>query len=134
MIPDATTSLAKGYLQVSSAKSRFLEKSRRPARLKEHKTDPCLTSTTRLNLPTDRLLCAQKGVPTKMAISPRETEQKIERMWNAWQTLAPGKSFGGMTVAQFEAAAATALSAREAIADLEDQLTQAELLEKPRGI
>jgi hypothetical protein len=60
-----------------------------------------------------------------MAISPRETEQKIERMLNAWETLAPDISFGGMTLAQFRAIAAPALAARERIDDLEDQLKQA---------
>ena len=47
-------------------------------------------------------------------------------MLNAWRTLAPDKSFGGMTVAQFEATAvAPAKSARKRRDDLEDQLTQA---------
>ena len=44
---------------------------------------------------------------------------------NAWQTLAPAKSFGGMTFAQFQAFAAPAQAARQTIADLEDQMTQA---------
>ncbi len=52
-------------------------------------------------------------------------EEKMERMLNAWQTLAPGKTFGGMTLAQFEAAATPAKAARELIDDLNDQLTQA---------
>ena len=46
-------------------------------------------------------------------------------MLNAWETLAPGKSFGGMTLAQFQAAAGPAQAARQQIEDLEDQLTQA---------
>jgi hypothetical protein len=49
----------------------------------------------------------------------------MERMLNAWQTLAPDKTFGGMTRAQFEAAAAPARAARQRIEDLEDQMTQA---------
>lgn len=57
--------------------------------------------------------------------SPKDTEQKIARMINAWETLAPDKSFGGMTLTQFREAARPALSAREQINDLEDQLTQA---------
>ena len=36
--------------------------------------------------------------------SPKEIEEKYERMINAWRTLAPDKSFGGMTLAQFETA------------------------------
>lgn len=57
--------------------------------------------------------------------TPKSMQEKMERMLNAWQTLAPDKSFGGMTVAQFEAAAAPSRAARARIEDLNDQLTQA---------
>lgn len=60
-----------------------------------------------------------------MPAAPKEIELKIQRMLNAWETLAPGKSFGGMTFAQFQAAAQPAQAAREQIDELEDQLTQA---------
>lgn len=60
-----------------------------------------------------------------MALGPKDTAQKIARMLNAWETLAPDKSFGGMTLAQFRGAAAPAQAARERIDDLEDQLKQA---------
>ncbi len=56
--------------------------------------------------------------------SPKDYEQKIERMLNAWRTLAPEKSFGGMTLAQFEATAAPSLAARQRIDALEAQLKQ----------
>ena len=46
-------------------------------------------------------------------------------MLNAWETLAPDKSFGGMTFAQFKGAAQPALDARARIDELEDQMTQA---------
>jgi hypothetical protein len=46
-------------------------------------------------------------------------------MLNAWETLAPDKSFGTMTLAQFQAAAAPSQAARQRIDDLEDQLKQA---------
>jgi hypothetical protein len=49
----------------------------------------------------------------------------MERMLNAWQTLAPDKTFGGQTVAQFEALVARSRAARERIEDLDDQRTQA---------
>ena len=81
-----------------------------------HESTPQLTTT--------RAPSAQKGVFT-MAVSPRETEQKMERMLNAWETLAADKSFGGMTLAQFQAAAQPSRTARERIDDLEDQLKQA---------
>jgi hypothetical protein len=57
--------------------------------------------------------------------SPKDNEQKMERMINAWRTLAPDKTFGGMTLAQFEAASTPARAARQRIEDLNDQLTQA---------
>ena len=46
-------------------------------------------------------------------------------MINAWETLAPTKSFGGMTLDQFKAIATPAQTARQRIADLESQMTQA---------
>ena len=60
-----------------------------------------------------------------MPTGPKETEQKMQRMLNAWETLAPEKSFGGMTRAQFHAAALPAQAARQRLDDLEDQLKQA---------
>jgi hypothetical protein len=59
-----------------------------------------------------------------MAKSPKSTEEKINRMLNAWRTLAPDKMFGGMTLAQFEAIAAPALDARRRIEDLDNQRAQ----------
>ena len=60
-----------------------------------------------------------------MGNTPRSNEQKMDKILNAWETLAEGKTFGGMTLAQFQAVCAPAKSAREQIEDLEDQLTAA---------
>lgn len=60
-----------------------------------------------------------------MAKTPKGTEEKLERIRNGWRTLAPDKSFGGMTLAQFEAAIAPSLDARQRIKDLENQLEDA---------
>ena len=60
-----------------------------------------------------------------MPMSPKDNEEKMERMLNAWAALAPGKSFGGMTLTQFETAAAPARAARQRIDDLNNQMTQA---------
>jgi hypothetical protein len=57
--------------------------------------------------------------------TPKANQEKMQRMINAWETLAPTKSFGGMTLAQFKTAAQPAMDAREQIDDLEDQLTGA---------
>ena len=60
-----------------------------------------------------------------MPTGPKETEQRIQRMINAWEELAPTKSFGGMTLDQFKAEWGPALAARQRISDLDDQRTQA---------
>jgi hypothetical protein len=57
--------------------------------------------------------------------SPKDIEEKMQRMLHAWQTIAPEKSFGGMTVAQFEAIITPALDERQHIAELNAQLIQA---------
>jgi hypothetical protein len=60
-----------------------------------------------------------------MPRSVKEIAEKIQRMLNAWETLAPAKSFGGMTLTQFRAVAQLALDARALIDNLENQRTQA---------
>jgi hypothetical protein len=60
-----------------------------------------------------------------MPISPKIMKDKIDRMLNAWRTLAPDKTFGGMTLAQCEAAAAPSLTARRNIDNLNNQLAEA---------
>ena len=60
-----------------------------------------------------------------MSKSPKDHEQRMERMLNAWQTIAPDKTFGAMTLAQFEAFVVRARAARQRIEDLEDQQTEA---------
>jgi hypothetical protein len=60
-----------------------------------------------------------------MPSSPKSIEEKIARMINAWESLAPDKTFGGMSLAQFRAAVKPAEDARARIADLEAQRTQA---------
>lgn len=60
-----------------------------------------------------------------MAGSPKEMAEKIEKMISAWRTLAPNKSFGGMTLAQFEAAADPSRAARRKIEELDAQRADA---------
>src|SRR4051812_45652388 len=57
---------------------------------------------------------------------PKEIEDRIRRMISAWESLAPTKSFFGMTLDQFKTAMQPSLAARELIKDLENQLTQAQ--------
>ena len=61
--------------------------------------------------------------------SPKEIEEKYERMINAWRTLAPDKSFGGMTLAQFETACTPSRTRRQSIAQLENQIAE-EIVER----
>lgn len=60
-----------------------------------------------------------------MPNSPKTLAEKQERMLSAWRALAPDKTFGGMTLAQFEAVTAPSRDARRKIDDLNDQLTRA---------
>lgn len=60
-----------------------------------------------------------------MANNPKAIEDKLESMLNGWETISPAKSFGGMTLAQFQAAIQPSLAARQQIDDLEDQRLQA---------
>jgi hypothetical protein len=60
-----------------------------------------------------------------MPTSPKTTEEKIEKMLNAWRTLAPEKTFAGMTLAQFEAVAEPSLAARRRIDELDQERAQA---------
>lgn len=60
-----------------------------------------------------------------MANRPKDVEAKMEQMLTAWETLAVGKSFGGMTLQQFKAVCAPSKQARLDIEALNDQLTAA---------
>jgi predicted glycosyltransferase len=59
-----------------------------------------------------------------MADSPKVIEEKYNRILNAWKTLAPDKTFGGMTLAQFEAQIAKSNAPRVKIESLDDELKQ----------
>lgn len=60
-----------------------------------------------------------------MAGSPKTTAERMEKMVNAWRTLASAKSFGGMTLAQFESAAEPSRAARRKIEELDAQRADA---------
>ncbi|HEX7956777.1 MAG TPA: hypothetical protein VF508_07540 [Pyrinomonadaceae bacterium] len=55
---------------------------------------------------------------------PKDVEERIERMMHAWQTLAPDKRFGGMSLADFETATEASRDTRRLIETLEDQLAE----------
>lgn len=58
-----------------------------------------------------------------MADSPKENEERLNRILNAWKTLASDKMFAGMTVEQFETAIAPSFTSRQQLDDLDDQRT-----------
>ena len=60
-----------------------------------------------------------------MPVGQKEAMEKMERYLNAWKTIAPEKSFGGMTLSDFEAFVIASSNARNNVAEKENQLTQA---------
>jgi hypothetical protein len=64
----------------------------------------CLTGISHLFSFTVRARAQNRKRSITMS-SPKDKEVKMQQMLNAWQTLAAAKSFGGMTLAQFQAIA-----------------------------
>src|SRR5205085_10480405 len=58
-----------------------------------------------------------------MAGSPKDNEEKLRRVLNAWKTLAADKVFGGMTAEQFEAVIAPSFTTRQQIDENDNQRT-----------
>ena len=58
-----------------------------------------------------------------MANSPKDNEEKLRQILNAWKTLASDKSFGGMTAEQFETFIQPSFTARQDLDDLDDRRT-----------
>lgn len=59
-----------------------------------------------------------------MPTSPKISEEKMLKVLNAWRTLAPTKSFGGLTLADFEAQVENSLAPRARLKELNDQMMQ----------
>lgn len=53
---------------------------------------------------------------------PKTTLEKLNLVISGWETLAPEKSFGGMTLAQFKAAVKPSFDTREELRALESQV------------
>ena len=51
--------------------------------------------------------------------SPKDAEEKLNKILNAWKSQAADKSFGGMTVAQFETAIAPSFTTRRNLMEIE---------------
>jgi hypothetical protein len=63
-----------------------------------------------------------------MPNSPKNTEEKMLKILTAWKTLAPDKTFGGMTAAQFETQVNKSLAPRRRLEELDDEITQQQAL------
>ncbi len=59
-------------------------------------------------------------MPTR---NPKRAAQRLLRVIDAWTTLRPAKSFGGMTLEQFKAKVQPSLAAREQLTTLRTQAT-----------
>jgi len=55
--------------------------------------------------------------------SPKDIEEKLNKILTAWKTQAADKTFGGMTVEQFEAVIAPSKNTRTQLAELDVQRT-----------
>src|SRR5579885_867954 len=53
---------------------------------------------------------------------PKTTLEKLNNIIRAWETLAPDKSFGGMTLAQFKEKVKPSFDARDELQALESQV------------
>ena len=58
--------------------------------------------------------------------SPNEIADATNQVINAWGTLAPAATFGGMTLAQFKTKVQPSFDTRTQITTLEEQLTSAQ--------
>lgn len=59
-----------------------------------------------------------------MSKSPKDNEEKMQKVLTAWKTLAISKSFGGMTFSEFAAMVDTCITPRTRLAELEDEKMQ----------
>jgi len=58
-------------------------------------------------------------------MGPKEIEERLRKCVNAWETLAPAKSYSSMTLAQFKTAIAPSFDARVLLDQLDDQQAKA---------
>jgi hypothetical protein len=59
-----------------------------------------------------------------MTYNPKGNEERLQRVTDGWERLAPAKSFGGMTLAQFKAATEPSRSTRRELDELEARYKQ----------
>jgi hypothetical protein len=57
-------------------------------------------------------------------LSPKQIEERINKMLNAWRTIAPDKKFAGLTLDEFAAIAAPSIAKRKRIDELDNEVAQ----------
>ena len=60
-----------------------------------------------------------------MPNNPKKVEERLTQTSNTWEQMAPTKTFGGLTLDQFKTGVQPSFAARDRLADLNDQITQA---------
>lgn len=56
-------------------------------------------------------------------MNPGKKMQKLSKILDAWKNIAPTETFGGMTLTEFQTEVGKSITAREEIAELENQIT-----------
>lgn len=59
-----------------------------------------------------------------MAFNPKNNEEKMLKVLNAWKTLAPTAEFAGLKLADFEAQVAKSSEPRQRLIELKDEMMQ----------
>src|SRR5437868_15435562 len=63
-----------------------------------------------------------------MANTPKKNEDKMLKVKNAWKNLAEEKTFGGMTLAQFETQVNASLAPRQRLDEIDDEKMEQQAL------
>lgn len=69
-----------------------------------------------------------------MATSPKENEEKMLKILNAWKTLAPTRTFGGFTAQQYETQVNKSLAPRTRLDQLEDEKKEQQALRESEDV
>lgn len=63
-----------------------------------------------------------------MAFNPKNNEEKMLKVLNAWKTLAPTAEFAGLKLADFEAQVAKSAAPRQRLIELKDEMMREQAL------
>jgi hypothetical protein len=69
-----------------------------------------------------------------MAKSPKENEIKMIDVLNGWKNIAPAKSFGGMTLAEYQAQVNKSLAPRQRLVEIADEEIEQQTLRETEDV